>query len=140
MAVLDSTLSFGVGDIGGVAGTRVLGHPLDLGDRPGGLSWFARVKANSMATGPGKARLHLVSDSTLSIATDGSATHHASTGWLDGGVWSDAGVLSGDLIPEAVLVRMPLPSGTYERYLGVLIEVSGSLTHGRAEAFLIHDN
>lgn len=71
----------------------------------------------------------LESDSTANLAT--SATVHYSTGALAFAAFSPAGT---------VLACVRLPSGLYERYLGVRYTVaSGPLTAGNFDAFLTKD-
>lgn len=71
----------------------------------------------------------LESDSTADLAT--SATVHYTTGALAFAAFSPAGT---------TLVAIPIPSGLYERYLGVRYTVaSGPLTAGQFDAFLTHD-
>lgn len=71
----------------------------------------------------------LESDSTANLAT--SATVHYTTGTLAFGAFSPAGT---------VLAAVRLPSGSYERYLGVRYTVaSGPLTAGNFDAFLTTD-
>ena len=71
----------------------------------------------------------LESDSTANLAT--SATVHYSTGALAFAAFSPAGT---------VLAAVRLPSGSYERYLGVRYTVaSGPLTDGKFDAFLTKD-
>jgi hypothetical protein len=71
----------------------------------------------------------LESDSTENLAT--SPTVHFTTGALAFARFSPAG---------AVLAAVKLPSGDYERYLGVRFTVaSGPLTAGNFDAFLTTD-
>lgn len=71
----------------------------------------------------------LESDSTADLAT--SPTVHYSTGALAFAAFATAG---------SVLAMVKLPSGTYERYLGVRYTVaSGPLTAGKFDAFLTKD-
>jgi hypothetical protein len=71
----------------------------------------------------------LESDSTENLAT--SPTVHFTTGALAFGAFSAAG---------SVLAAVKLPSGNYERYLGVRYTVaSGPLTAGNFDAFLTTD-
>lgn len=71
----------------------------------------------------------LESDSTANLAT--SATVHLSTGALAFATFSPAGT---------TLMAVLLPSGSYERYLGVRYTVaSGPLTAGQFDAFLTKD-
>lgn len=71
----------------------------------------------------------LESDSTANLAT--SATVHASTGALAFATYATAGTR---------VATICLPSGSYERYLGVRYTVaSGPLTAGAFDAFLTVD-
>lgn len=71
----------------------------------------------------------LESDSTENLAT--SPTVHFTTGTLAFGAFSAAGT---------VLAAVKLPSGNYERYLGVRYTVAaGPLTAGNFDAFLTTD-
>lgn len=91
-----------------------------------GLSLVIQISETVTAGGAAFVEFILASDSTGNIATDGSATRHFGTG----------------PIPIASLVRgeefgVPLSSGPYEQYLGVLVKVTGAaLTAGRFSAFL----
>lgn len=76
--------------------------------------------------GAAKVAFELVSDATGTIAIDGTATAHFSTG----------------MVPIASLtagwsVAVPLPPGPYEKFLGLLVNISGAaLTGGRLNSFL----
>lgn len=71
----------------------------------------------------------LESDSTENLAT--SPTTHFSTGTLAFAAFSPAGT---------ILAAVKLPSGSYERYLGVRYTVAaGPLTAGQFDAFLTTD-
>lgn len=91
-----------------------------------GLSLVIQISETVTSGGAAFVEFILASDSTGNIATDGSATRHFGTG----------------PIPIASLVRgeefgVPLSSGPYEQYLGVLCRVTGAaLTGGRFNAFL----
>lgn len=76
-------------------------------------------------------QFHLASDAQAAIAVDGSATYHFSTGAL-----AQASIdAAGDLI-----AAVRLPSGTYERYLGILHTTSvAAATAGKINAFLTKD-
>lgn len=73
----------------------------------------------------------LASDDSASIATDGSATVHFSTGTLA----QTAIDAAGDLV-----CAVALPMGTYERYLGILHTTgTAAATAGKINAFLTRD-
>jgi hypothetical protein len=75
-------------------------------------------------------QFHLCSDAQAAIAVDGSATYHFSTG-----VFAQATLVAGYLI-----AAVPLPSGTYERYLGIVHTTAvAAATAGKVNAFLTHD-
>ena len=85
------------------------------------------IKTTAAFTAAGAATLtvSLESDSTADLAT--SATVHYST---------DAIALA-DLAANSVVARIKLPSGDYERYLGLRYTVAtGPMTAGTIEAFL----
>lgn len=91
-----------------------------------GLSLVIQISETVTSGGGAFVEFILASDSTGNIATDGSATRHFGTG----------------PIPIASLIRgkefgVPLSSGKYEQYLGILVKVTGAaLTAGRFSAFL----
>lgn len=85
------------------------------------------VQCDTAATAGGAATLtiSLESDSTANLAT--SATVH----------WTSSAFALASLTAGAVLARIKLPSGNYERYLGVRYTVAtGPLTAGAFSAFL----
>lgn len=91
-----------------------------------GLSPVIQITQAVTSGGAAKVAFELVSDATGTIATDGTATAHFSTG----------------MVPIASLtagwsVAVPLPPGPYEKFLGLLVNISGAaLTGGRFNAFL----
>lgn len=102
---------------------------LDFGQ--GGSLWLM-ITVDTTATSGGSAtgQFHLCSDSGASIATDGSATYHFST----------------SAIPVATLAAgyrvcaVQLPSGSYERYVGILQTTgTAAFTAGKVNAFLTND-
>ncbi len=127
--------------IGG-AGTALLGDVIDLGavsrDIGNGepLYFVVNVSTEIVTAGSaGTIQFFLASDAQAAIATNGSATIHASSASIvtDGtdanGALSKAGTYP---------MYVALPQGTtYERYLGVLCTIgTTSVTAGAINAFL----
>lgn len=85
-----------------------------------------QISQTATSGGAAKVTFELASDSTGAIATDGSATQHAGLG-----PYPVASLVAGRSISA------PLPPGPYEKYLGLLVNVTGAtLTGGRFDAFL----
>ena len=78
-------------------------------------------------TGSGTVTFSLESDSTANLAT--SATVH----------WTSGAIAKATLVAEYIVVRMALPLGNYERYLGVRYTVSETLLTGAFSAWLCKD-
>lgn len=118
-----------VGDVmdTSIAGTAL--QPNDLGSD--GTLWFvAQVDVAATSGGAATLVLKLASDAQAAIATDGSATEHIVS----------ASIAVASLTAGRRIVAARLPSGTYERFLGVL-QVTGTaaFTAGSISAFLTHD-
>ena len=131
--ILDDTLEFasdfplptsGIGTFYPSDNAKISNIPQSTGGE--GLSLVIQISEDVTSGGAAFVEFILVSDSIGNIATDGSATRHFGTG----------------PIPVASLVRgaefgVPLSSGPYELYMGVLVKVTGAaLTGGRFNAFL----
>lgn len=135
--ILDERTEFADATALGTSGTgrQLVGDVIDLGvtrDVGDGEVMYLVVQVSTAFTSAGAATVdfELASDSAASIATDGSATVHASTG--------DIG--------KATLVAgykkvIPLTVGAlYERYLGIVANVgTAALTAGAINAFLTKD-
>lgn len=99
----------------------------NLGGGPENLWLVIGVDTTATAVGAATVTFSLESDSTADLAT--SATVHYTSA----------------VIPKATLVAgysfaVPIPSGQYERYLGVRATVAtGPLTAGKFNAFLTND-
>ena len=113
-------------------GRALVGDVVDLGaasrDVGEGETLYLVVQVDTAVTSAGSATVdfELVSDAAAAIATDGSATVHASTGAI-----GKADLTAG--YQRAIA----LPQGTYERYLGVISNVgTAALTAGKVNAFL----
>lgn len=119
---------------GGVA-SYLIGSQVDLKttkDYPGnadGLYFVAKVQTT--CTGAGASlKLHLASDDTASIATNGSASYHFST----------AAIPVASLVAGYTICAVEIPRGQYERFLGVLQETVGAaFTAGKIDCFLTND-
>ena len=122
-AVTSTAISTNVIDLGATNTLKDIGVGEDV--------WLV-VLTQTAATDSGSdatLAVTLESDSTANLAT--SATVHYSTGALAFAAFSPAGT---------VLAAVRLPSGSYERYLGVRYTVaSGPLTDGKFDAFLTKD-
>lgn len=126
------------------AGTAVIGDVIDLGaTSPGDIGigepiWFViQVSTSFVAAGTGSIRFYLVSDSlaTLGAATAASCTIHFDTGTLATATSPPAGQTAG-----SVICAFRVPSGTYERYLGVLCTIATqTVSAGAINAFLTRD-
>lgn len=126
----------------GNAGTALLGDVIDLGavsrDIGNGEPLYFVINVDTeIITGgsTGSIQFFLASDAQAAIATDGSATIHASS----------ASIVTDDAAANGVLCNagaypmyVALPQGTtYERYLGVLCTIgTTSVTAGKINAFL----
>lgn len=120
----------------GAAGTYTLGDVIDLKasglDIGHGEPLYLVIQVSTTATSGGSATANftLASDSTASIATDGSASVHYTTGAI-----ALSALTAGTMVAVAAL-----PQGTYERYLG-LLQTTGTaaFTAGKINAFLTLD-
>lgn len=120
----------------GAAGTYNLGDIIDTGsvsrDIGNGEDLFLVITVDTTATSGGAATgdFKLVSDATTTIATDGTATLH-----LSSGAKAVATLTAGTTILAA-----RLPYGTYERYLAVQqTTAAAAFTAGKINAFLTKD-
>ena len=145
--ILDERLEFA--DAGSVilaAGTAVLGDVIDLTEtgKDIGLGedmWLIIQTTTEIITGgsAGTIQFFLVSDSldTLGAATVASCTEHYRTAAL---VTDDAAANDAKLNAGGVITAIRLPSGVYERYLGILFTTaSADTTAGAVNAFLTKD-
>jgi len=125
----------------GGAGTYLLGDVIDTDPAAiapndtvdlQGSELFLVVQVDTTATSGGAATLQikLVSDAQAAIATDGSATEHIGL----------QAVAVANLTAGKVIGCVKLPSGSYERYLGILqITGTAAFTAGKINAFLTSD-
>lgn len=139
--ILDERLEFAdATSVAASAGTALIGDVIDLGgDGLDGnsedLYCVIQVSTEVITAGAaGTLQFQLASDAQAAIATDGSATVHASSASLvtDGTDANDA-LLKAGQYPLVV----ELPRGTYERYLGILaVTATTTTTAGAINAFL----
>jgi uncharacterized protein YaiE (UPF0345 family) len=118
-----------VGDVvdTGIAGSSTVSNDLGLGES----AWLV-IQVDTAFTSGGSATVafHLASDAGASIATDGSATYHFST----------SAIPVATLVAGYTVAAVRLPSGTYERYLGILQTTgTAALTAGKFNAFVTND-
>jgi hypothetical protein len=121
----------------GGAGSYLIGDVIDLGAAPttqdlnGGadtpLYLVITVDTAVTSGGAGTYQFHLASDAQAAIADDGTATYHFST----------AAIAKATLIAGYRVCAVALPSGVYERYLGILQTTAvAAATAGKINAFL----
>lgn len=132
------------------AGTALIGDVIDLNPTTVGPNTTVNLEGSEMylviQTGAteiitggaaGTLQFKLASDAQAAIATDGSATDHIITPSLvtDDSAANDARLNAGGLIYCG-----KLPSGSYERYLGILaVTGTTTTTAGTINAFLTSD-
>lgn len=117
-------------------GLALIGDVIDLGpqSRDIGLGepLYLVIQVDTAVTSAGAATVSFVlaSDAQAAIAVDGSATVH----------YASAAIPKATLVAGYTAVVIPLPFGTYERYLGILQNVgTAALTAGKVNAFLVKD-
>lgn len=120
----------------GAAASYLIGDVMDLGstsrDIGIGEDLYVVIQVDTTATSGGSATgaFHLASDAQAAIAVDGSATYHLST----------AAIAVASLTAGTTVLAARLPSGTYERYLGILQTTAvAAFTAGKVNAFLTKD-
>lgn len=108
--------------------TAILGDVIDTGgdgiNDVEGLYLVIQIDTAVTAAGSETVTFALVSDSTANLAT--SPTTH----------WTSPAIAKATLVAGYYVAKIALPKGTYERYLGVTTYPSGTLTAGKANAFL----
>jgi hypothetical protein len=121
----------------GAAGSYLIGDVIDLGAEPttqdlnGGvdtdLYLVVQVDTAALSAGAATVQFALCSDAQAAIAVDGSQTTHFMTG----------AIAKAALVAGYRVCAIALPSGAYERYLGV-VQTTGvaALTAGKVNAFL----
>lgn len=130
--------------VAGSAGTALIGDVIDLGGTSQDIGlgedlYLVIQTATEVITGgsAGTIQFFLASDAQAAIATDGSATIHASSASL---VTDDAAANSAALNAGGTILAVRLPAGTYERYLGILATIgTTTVTAGAINAFLTKD-
>lgn len=85
---------------------------------------FLVVQTGAAFTGATALEVKLASDSTADLAT--SPTTHASTGAIP----------VANLGANKVVAVLPVPPGDYERYVGLIYDITGTGTAGTIRAFL----
>lgn len=123
----------------GAAGSYLLGDVIDLqlaagGDIGSGQPLYLVIQVDTTATSGGSATANftLASDAQAAIATDGSATVHATTG-----ARTVASLVAGTTV---AVLALPMQGNAYERYLGILqTTATAAFTAGKINAFLTLD-
>lgn len=124
------------------AGTALVGNVIDLGtdgiNDVDGVYLVIQTDTEVITGGSaGTIQFFLASDAQAAIATDGSATIHASSAVL---VTDDSAANSTALNAGEYILRVELPKGQYERYLGILATIgTTTVTAGKINAFLTKD-
>lgn len=122
----------------GAVASYLVGDVIDLGPSPttsdigqsDSLYLVIQVDTTATSGGAATAQFHLVSDAQAALAVDGSATYH----------YSSPVFALGTLVAGFTAVRVELPIGEYERYLGILQTTAGvAFTAGKINAFLTND-
>ena len=120
------------------SGTVVVGDVIDLGsdgrDIGNGQELYLVIKTGTTETISGSAgtlEFQLVSDSTANLTT--SPTVHFSTGDL---VLNAAGANDDRLNAGGYVARVAIPTGDFERYVGVRRIANVAVTAGSVDAFL----
>lgn len=141
--ILDELLEFADNEsVAAAAGTALIGDVIDLGAVPpnmgAGTPVYLVVKTGATeiitAGSAGTISFSLASDAQAAIATDGSATVHATSASF---VTDDSAANSDALNAGERLLVVALPSGTYERYLGILCTIgTTTVTAGTIDAYL----
>lgn len=124
--------------------TALLGSQVDLGVATSDIGigedmWLVIQTTTEIITGgsAGSIVFKLVSDDSASIATNGTATEHLISPTY---VTDDSAANSAQLNVGGVILAARLPSGTYERYLGILVtRTTTAVTAGAINAFLTKD-
>lgn len=131
--------------VAGDAGTALLGNVIDLQQAGRNLGvgetmrLLVRVTTEVITGGTaGTILFKLVSDAQEAIAVDGSATVHLTSATL---VTDDAAANSAALNAGGTIFDVELPSGTYERYLGIIATIgTTTVTAGAIDAMLVADS
>lgn len=117
-------------------GRALVGDVIDLGgtsqDIGNGEPIYLVIQVTTAVTSAGAATVsfELASDAAAAIATDGTASVH----------FASAAIAKATLVAGYQVCMVALPSGTYERYLGILQNVGvAALTAGAINAFLTKD-
>lgn len=144
--ILDNTLEFADAvSVAASAGTANIGDIIDLTtarDMGNGEPMYLVISVDTeIITGgsAGTIKFQLVSDSTTTIAVDGSQTiHYASREFVTDDAAANDAALSAGAFP--VIVALPMEGQAYERYLAVQAVVgTTTVTAGKINAFLTHD-
>lgn len=131
--ILDKRNEFADATALGTSGTglQLVGDVIDLGtdgvNDVDGIEFYVQVDTAITSGGSATVEFQLASDAQAAIATDGSATVH----------FKSAAVPKATLVAGYEVVKVTLPKGQYERYLGVLQNVgTAALTAGKINAGL----
>lgn len=144
--ILDNTLEFADAvSVAAAAGTANIGDVIDLSvarDVGNGEPMYLVITVDTeIITGgsAGTIQFLLVSDSTDTIATNGTATtHYASRLFVTDDASANDAALSAGAVP--VVVALPMEGQAYERYLAVqAVIATTTVTAGKINAFLTHD-
>jgi hypothetical protein len=148
--LLDERLEFADAvSVAAAAGTALIGDVIDLKpsttnpnttvDLEGSEMYLVIQTDTEIITGgaAGTLQFKLASDAQAAIATDGSATEHVVTAAM---VTDDAAVNDARFNAGGLIYCGKLPSGAYERFLGILaVTAVTTTTAGKINAFLTRD-
>lgn len=112
-------------------GLQLVGDVVDLGtdgiNEVDGIELYIGVDTDVTSAGSATVAFSLVSDAQAAIAVDGTASVH----------FTSAAIPKASLVAGASVVRVKLPKGQYERYLGIIANVgTAALTAGKVNALL----
>lgn len=131
--ILDKRNEFADATAIGTSGTglQLVGDVIDLGtdgiNDVDHIEFYVQVDTAITSDGNATAQFVLASDAQAAIATDGSATVH----------FQSAVIPKASLVAGYEAVKVTLPKGQYERYLGLLVNVgTAAATAGKVNAGL----
>lgn len=130
--------------VAAAAGTALIGDVIDLTNVGYDIGigediWVVVTTDTEIITAgaAGTLNIQVASDAQAAIATDGTATIHLQSGAL---VTDDSAANDDRFNAGGIILAARLPSGTYERYLGILaVTATTTTTAGKINAFLTKD-